>query len=126
VAAPLHALHRKQVPFHWSWEQEDAFNHLKQRLTSAPVLGMPTDVGTFYLDCDASDAGLGSVLSQEQGGSEVVIAYASRALSKPERNYDTTRRELLAIVYGLKTYKQYLLGRHFVIRTDNSALQWLR
>jgi len=45
------------------------------------------------------------VLSQEQGGSEVVIAYASRALSKPERNYDTTRRELLAIVYVLKTYK---------------------
>jgi len=56
----------------------------------------------------------------------VVIAYASRALSKPERNYDTTRRELLAIVHGLKTYKQYLLGRHFVIRTDHSALQWLR
>ena len=82
-----HALHRKQVPFHWTWEQEDAFNQLKQRLTSAPVLG------TFYLDCDASDVGLGSVLSQEQGGSEVVIAYASRALSKPERNYDTTRRE---------------------------------
>ena len=50
-----------------------AFNQLKQRLTSASVLGMPTDVGTFYLDCDASDAGLGSVLSQEQGGSEVVV-----------------------------------------------------
>ena len=98
VAAPLHALHRKQVPFHWTWEQEDAFNQLKQRLTSAPVLGMPTDVGTFYLDCDASDAGLCSVMSQEQGCSEVVIAYASRALSKPGRNYDTTRRELLAIV----------------------------
>ena len=56
----------------------------------------------------------------------VVIAYSSRALSKPERNYDTTRRELLAIVYGFKTYKQHLLGRHFVIRTDHSALQWLR
>ena len=93
MAAPLHALHRTQVPFHWMWEQEDAFNQLKQRLTSALVLGMPTDVGTFYLDCDPSDVGLGSVLSQDQGGSEVVIAYASRALSKPERNYDTTRRE---------------------------------
>ena len=70
--------------------------------------------------------GLGSVLFQEQRGSEVVIAYASRALSNTERNYDTTRRELLAIMYGLKTYMQYLLGRHFVIRTDHSALQWLR
>ena len=51
-----------------------------------------------------------------------MIAYASRTLSKPERNYDVTRRELLAIVYRLKAYKQYLLGRHFVIRTDRAAL----
>ena len=126
VAAPLHALQRKQVQFTWTSEQEDAFNRLKERLTSAPVLGMPTDEGTFYLDCDASDVGLGAVISQRQGNSEVVIAYASRALSRPERNYDVTRRELLAIVYGLKAYKQYLLGRHFVIRTDHAALQWLR
>ena len=103
MAAPLHALQRKQVPFRWTWEQEDAFNQLKQRLTSAPVLSMPSDVGTFYLDCDASNVGLGSVLSQEDGGSEVAIAYVSRALAKPERNYNTTTRELLAIVYGLKT-----------------------
>jgi len=49
------------------WEQEDAFNRLKKRLTSAPVLGMPTDEGMFYLECDASDIGLGVVLSQKQG-----------------------------------------------------------
>ena len=94
MAAPLHALQRKQVPFRWTWEQDVAFNQLKQRLISAPVLGMPTDVGTLYLDCDASDAGLGSMLSQEQGGSEVVIAYASRALSKPERNYELRNGEV--------------------------------
>jgi len=87
---------------------------------------MPTDEGTFYLDCYASDVGLGAVISQKQENSEVVIAYASRALFRHERNYDVTRRELLAIVYGLKAYKQYLLGRHFVIRTDHAALQWLR
>ena len=55
-----------------------------------------------------------------------MIAYASRALSKAERNYDVTGREVLAVVNGLKTYKQYLLGRRFVIRTDHAALQWLR
>ena len=87
---------------------------------------MPRDEGVFYLDTDASDVGLGAVLSQEQDGSEVVIAYASRALSRPERNYNVTRRELLAVVYGLRTYKQYLLGRPFVVRTDHAALQWLR
>jgi len=126
VAAPLHALQRKQAPFVWTREPEEAFNRLKERLTSAPVLGMPTDEGTFYLDCDASDVGLGAVLGQKQGDSEVVNAYSSRALSRAERNYDVTRRELLAIVNSLKTYKQYLLGRHFVIRTDRAALQWLR
>ena len=67
VTAPLHALQRKQVPFTGMWEQEDAFNRLKKRLTSAPVLGMPTDEGMFYLECDASDIGLGVVLSQKQG-----------------------------------------------------------
>jgi len=83
-------------------EQEEAFNQLKKRLTSAPILGMPRDEGTYYLDTDASDIGLGAVLSQEQDGHEVVLAYTSRTLSKPERNYDVTRREFLAVVYGLK------------------------
>jgi len=68
-----------------------------------------------YLDTDASDRRIGAVLSQEQNGQEVVIAYTSRTLSRPERNYDVTRRELLAVVYGLKAYRQYLLGREFVI-----------
>jgi len=126
IAAPLHALQRKNVWFTWTCEKEAAFDQLKERLTSAPVLGMPTNEGTFYLDTDASDVGISSILSEKQGNSEVVIAYASRTLSKAERNYDVTRRELLAIIYGLKTYKQYLLGRHFVIRSDHAALQWLR
>jgi len=118
LAAPLHALTR----FSWGIEQEEAFNQLKKR----PILGMPTDEGTYYLDTDASDIGLGAVLSQNQDGDEVVLAYASRILSKAEQNYDVTRRELLAVVFGLKVYKQYLLGREFVIRTDHSALQSLR
>ena len=95
-------------------------------LTTAPILGMPRDEGTYILDTDASNVGLGAVLSQEQDGHEVVLAYASRTLSRAEMNYDVTRRELLAVVYGLKVYRQYLLGRRFMIRTDHSALQSLR
>ena len=87
---------------------------------------MPRGEGVFYLNIDASDVRLSAVLSQGQNGSEVAIAYASRALSMPERNYDVTRRELLAVVYGLQTYKQYLLGRPFLVRTGHAALQWLR
>ena len=99
---------------------------LKNRLVSQPILALPISEGRYLLDTDASDFGLGTVLSQEQEGCERVIAYASRTLNKAERKYETTRKELLAIVYGLKQYKQYLLGRHFVIRTDHAALSWLR
>ena len=87
---------------------------------------MPRTEGRYILDTDASDRRLGVVLSQLQDGKEVVIAYNSRLLSRAERNYCITKKELLAVVYGLKTYKQYLLGRRFTLRTDHSALGWLR
>src|SRR5208282_1522286 len=126
IAAPLHLLARKGVRFNWGPEQQNAFEELKVRLISAPVLAMPIDDGVYYLDTDASDIGLGAVLSQMQDGVERPIAYASRSLNNAERIYCTTRKELLAVVYGLKQYRQYLLGRPFVIRTDHSSLQWLR
>ena len=69
---------------------------------------------------------MGAVLSQQQSGVEKVIAYASRTMTKAEKKYETTRKELLAVVYGLKQFRQYLYGRHFVIRTDHVALSWLR
>ena len=69
---------------------------------------------------------MGAVLSQEQSGIEKVIAYSSRTMSKPERRYETMRKELLAIVNGLKQFRQYLTGRHFIIRIDHAALSWLR
>ena len=73
--------------------------------------------GMYVLDTDASDVGLGAVLSQVQGGTERVIAYSSRTMNRSEAKYETTRKELLAVVNGLKQFRQYLLGRHFVIRT---------
>jgi len=80
---------------------------LKEKLTAAPIFGMPRDEGTYYLDTGASGVGLGAVLSQDQDGQEVVLGYASRILSRTERNYDVTRQELLAVVYGLKAYRQH-------------------
>jgi len=88
--------------------------------------GNATNAGQFLLNTDASDNDLGAVLSQIQGDREVVIAYASRMLSRSEKTYCTTKKELLAVVYGLKTFKQYLLERHFTVRTAYSALTWLR
>ena len=68
----------------------------------------------------------GAVLSQVQNGKERVIAYAARALSKPERNYSTTRKELLTLVWGAEHFETYLLGKQFKARTDHHALHWLR
>lgn len=125
IARPLHALTRKGQRFNWGWEQEQAFNELKQRLSSAPVLAAPIDEGKFVLDTDASDKAIGAVLQQYQGQDLKVIAYASRCLSQAERAYCVTRRELLACIYGLKRWRQYLLGRPMIIRTDHSALTHL-
>ena len=126
IAAPLFALTKKGVRFKWTNECQQAFDTLKFKLMSEPILALPNDEGVYQLDCDASDTGLGSVLSQMQDGVERVIAYASRTLSKAESSYETTRKELLGIVFGLKQFRQYLTGRHFVIRTDHAALTWLR
>ena len=126
VATPLHALTGKNVPFQWSNECQIAFDELKRRLTSAPVLAMPQDDGMYILDTDASVEAIGGVLHQIQEGKERVIAYQSRTLSAQEKNYCTTRQELLAIIYYLKYFRQYLLGRHFKIRTDHAALQYLQ
>ena len=126
IAAPLYNLTRKDSEFHWTTECQAAFEELKCRLTSEPILALPSDEGTYILDTDASDFGLGAVLSQRQDDQEKVIAYTSRTLAKSEQKYETTRKELLAIVTGLKQLCQYLLGRHFVIRTDHAALTWLR
>ena len=111
--------------FTWSLEAENAFQQLKQALISAPLLCYPTQEDHFVLDTDASGYGVGAVLSQVQMGEERVIAYYSQVLSRPERQYCTTRRELLAVVKAVKHFHPYLYGRSFTLRTDHAALQWL-
>ena len=79
----------------------------------------------FLLDTDASDTGIGAVLSQVQQEKECVIAYASRSLTKSKRSYCVTRRELLAVVTFLNHFHPCLLGMPFTIRTDHGALSWI-
>ena len=93
---------------------------------SAPILTFPDYSKQFILDTDASDTGIGGVFSQVQDGEERVVAYASRSLSKAERRYCVTRKELLAVVHFTKHFRPYLLGHHFVLRTDHSSLTWLQ
>lgn len=126
VARLLHLLTNKGQPFIRGDAQEEAFQSSKQRLTSAPILASPVDEAGYVLDTDASLVGLGAVLHQLQEGHLKVIGYASRVLSKADRNYSTTRRELFAVIFGFKQFRQFLLGRKFVLRVDHAALTHLR
>jgi len=125
IAKPLFVLTENQVKFLWTEHCQQAFDKLKQTLIAAPLLSFPSEEGRFILDTDASAHGIGAVLSQEQEGTEKVIAYFSCVLSKVERNYCVTRRELLAMVKSIKHFHHYLYGRRFLIRTDHASLRWL-
>ena len=125
IAEPLHRITGKGARFEWTREQQEAFEELQRRLTNTPILGYPRRENPFILDTDASACSVGAVLSQEQDGQERVIAYGSRVLSTPERNYCVTRRELLAVVEFIDQYRHYLYGRRFRLRTDHGSLRWL-
>src|SRR3978361_1159279 len=125
VAAPLHKLTEDKATYNWSGECDVAFRRLKSALCSSPVLAYPQTKGKFILDTDARNTCIGAVLSQEQDGEERVIDYFSRVLTKPERNYCVTRKELLAIVKAVDHFHKYLYGREFLVRTDHAALKWL-
>ena len=125
-AKPLTHLIKKAVPFDWTDTCQDAFDKLKSALMNPPVMAHPTDDGLYILDTDACADSIGSVLSQIQtDGTERVIAYGSKTLSKTEKNYCVTDRELLAIRYFTEYYRCYLLGRKFLVRSDHQALKWL-
>src|SRR3569832_1343824 len=128
LAIPLHNLIKKDVPFRRSSEHQSAFEQLKAQFTSTPILQFPcfSPAYTFILAMDASDFALGAVLRQRHDtGSIGIIAYASRALKAAERNYTTTEKEALAVVWACKYFRYYLLGRHFIVETDHNSLRWL-
>jgi transposase InsO family protein len=125
IARPLHKLTEVATPFLWTGECQTAFDLLKAKLTSAPILTHPDFSKPFILDTDASQNAIGAALSQIQDGQEKVIAYASKVLSKSERKYCVTRKELLAVVTFIKHFRPFLYGHKFLVRTDHSSLRWL-
>ncbi|KAJ8351912.1 hypothetical protein SKAU_G00233880 [Synaphobranchus kaupii] len=124
LASPLHHLTDKCRPFVWQEGQSMAFDQLRVALTEAPVLAYPDAQRPFIVDTNASNTGVGAVLSQMDEDGERVVAYYSRALGKAERNYCVTRRELLAVVRALHHFRPYLQGSHFLLRTDHASFTW--
>lgn len=116
---------RKKSSIVWSPEAEAAFIKIKQALVEAPILRTPDFNLPFTIQCDASDTGVGGVLTQEVEGEEVVIAFCSRSLSKAERNYCVTQRELLALLFCIEKFRPYVEGTRFRVITDHYSLLWL-
>ena len=127
IAAPLTKMLKNNRPFVWEDDAINAFTELRTRLANAPILIYPDFNLPFLLNSDASDKGIGAVLSQlGKDQLEYPVAYFSRTLGKHERNYSITRKELLAAIEGIEHFRCYLYGRQFVLRTDHVAIRWLK
>ncbi|CAM8902659.1 unnamed protein product [Rhodiola kirilowii] len=124
-ALPLSTLLQKDVPFEFTDACQAAFDELKQALTSAPIICAPDWTRPFEIMCDASDYAVGAVLGQRIERKPVVIYYASRTLDTAQRNYSTTEKELLAVVFALEKFRSYLMGTKVVVYSDHEAIRYL-
>jgi len=127
TAKPLNELKGKKD---WKWEDEHqkAFDELKEKITSQPVLSLPKREGKFRVETDVSGHAIGGVLFQEQNGKWKPIAFLSRTMQSTERNYEIYDKELLAIVEALAKWRQYLLdaAEPFEVWTDHENLKYFR
>ncbi|GJT70127.1 putative reverse transcriptase domain-containing protein [Tanacetum coccineum] len=119
IAKSMTKLTQKGIKFDWGEKEENAFQLIKQKLCSAPILALPEGSKDFVVYCDASHKGLGVVLMQR----EKVIAYASRQLKVHEKNYTTHDLELGSVVFALKLWRHYLYGTRCTVFTDHKSLQ---
>ena len=127
LSSPLDKL-RKAPSLKGLWKpiHTEAYDKLKMALHSSIILSFPDFTRPFQVGTDASDRGLGAILYQEEEeGKPKYIAFAARSLTKGERGYSATKRELAAIVFALKKFRYYLWGSHFTLYTDHKALTYL-
>ena len=128
VAAPLTDKTGKKYSnkVKWTEDCDKAFQTLKDKLSSFPVLHLPNFSKPFVVQVDASERGLGAVLCQSsEDGSEHPIVYCSRKLLDREQKLSTTEKECLGIVWAVETFKPYIYGTTFTVETDHNPLVWL-
>lgn len=125
ISRPLSNLTKKSSSWKWGQEEQAAFELLKKSLISPPVLKQVDETKPFVLRTDASNYALGAVLIQGQGPEEHPIEYASRLLTSAERNYSTTEREALAVVWALEKFRGYIEGTPITVASDHQPLKWL-
>src|SRR3954471_8118215 len=125
LARPLTNLLSKDVKFDFDSDCLQAFNKLKELLTTAPILKPPDWSLPFELMCDASDYSLGAVLGQKVEKKLYVIYYASRTMNEAQINYTTTEKEFLAIIFAIEKFRPYLIGTKVTIYTDHATIKYL-
>ena len=126
IAAMLNKLLEKKKPFMWTEECTKAYLELKDLLLKKPVVAYPDFSLPFRLYTDALNIGLGAILAQKQEGRERIICCTSKTLNKSEQNYSATKKECLAVVWGIKNFRNYLIANHFKVYIDHHSLQLLR
>lgn len=125
VAKPLTDLLKKNSSWRWHEEQQAAFEHIKRLLVTAPILRQADESKPFSLNTDSSGYCLGAVLMQGEGPDERPVEYASRLLLPAERNYTTTEREALAVVWAVTKFRGYIEGSEVIVKSDHQPLRWL-
>ena len=129
LALPLNALTKKGVEFVWTIREQEAFDALKQRITSSPTLAHPRMDEQFELEVDASGSAMGAVLLQRQpDGTKKPINFMSKTFNQTQRNYDVFDREFLAMLWGLQHSRPLLVGspHKVIVRTDHKNLKYWR
>lgn len=122
VMGCIHRLTSNRVKFVWTEECQSAFSTIKNALVQAPILSCPNFSRPFVIQTDASNYGLGAVLTQEHPDGEKVISYISCSLKKAERNYSTTEKECLAVLWAIEKFRPYVEGSRFKVITDHYSL----
>ena len=120
LPGPLHELTKKKVKFQWTSKEESAFQALKEKLMTKPLLIIPDLKKSFEVQCDACGESLGAVLLQEGHP----IAYESQRLNSQEQVLGIHEKELLVVIHALSSWKHYLLGTPFILRTDHQSLRY--
>lgn len=125
ILAPITRLTKKGVKFCWTSTEQKAMNEIKELICKAPILAIPDLNGDFLLTTDASNFAVGAVLAQGEEKAPRPIEYASRMLTNAERNYSTTEKEALAVIWALKKFRGYIESSKVTVFTDHQALKWV-
>lgn len=125
IVQPINRLLKKDVRYEWSEECDKAFRHLKEKLTTAPILVHPNFEQQFIVRTDASHFAVGAILSQGKIREDLPICYMSKTLNRHEVRYATVEKELLAIIYAFRNFRPYIYCRKALVITDCQALVWI-